>query len=201
MNLLQHAIAGAPDSPPPVKTRVYLLASDARVRATMPFGGWSNISGYYTASVRGPAAINTRADDRMNNFPAQLVLFHELTHHFMFQYFSAAYPVWYSEGFADFIGSATVDPDNVLTVGAPVNNRYFSLRGRRGEDWITVRKLLTAHGYGDVGDRIDLLYAEGWLLTHYLTLSGERQGQLARYFNAINTGKTYLITRPRRSVI
>ena len=102
----------------------------------------------------------------------------------------AAYPVWYSEGVADFVGTATID-GNVVTLGSPVDNRYFSLRGRRGEDWIAIEKLLTAHDYASVGDRLDLLYAEGWLLTHYLTLGGTRQGQLAAYLTAINAGQSY----------
>lgn len=190
LNMVQHALTGAADKAPPMKVRVYLLANNDRVQATMPFGGMG-VSGYYNASVRGPYAVNTRANDRFNRFPAQLVLFHELTHHFMRQYFSAAYPIWYSEGFADFVGGTTIDPGNAITLGAPVDNRYFSLRGLRAEQWIPAKVLLSAHSYADTNGRLDLLYAEGWLLTHYLTISGQRKGQLVAYLKAVNAGRTY----------
>ena len=190
LDMVQHALTGVPDTPATVKMRVYLLSTNARVQATMASGNpW--VAGYYGATVRGPHAVSTDSDDKLAHFSAQLVLFHELTHHFVQQYSRAAYPVWYSEGFADFIGSTTIESGNVVTIGAPVDNRYFSLRGRRGEDWIAVEKLLIAHDYAAVGDRLDLLYAEGWLLTHYLTLSGERQGQLGQYLSAINAGRSY----------
>jgi hypothetical protein len=109
----------------------------------------------------------------------------------MFQYFPATYPTWYQEGFADFIGASTIDTSDVVKFGKPVLNRYFSLRGDRAYDWISLKRLLNTKSYGDVAGRVDLLYAEGWLLTHYLSFERKRDGQLARYLAEINAGKPY----------
>jgi hypothetical protein len=178
LDALQRTIAGAPrnaaaKTTSPLKVRVYLLPTSADVQAT---AGGGNAAGYYSASVRGAFAVMTRENDVADGFPAQLVLFHELTHHFMFQYFPATYPTWYQEGFADFIGASTVDASDVVKFGRPVLNRYFSLRGRRAEDWISLKRLLNAKSYGDLAGRVDLLYAEGWLLTHYLSFEKKRDG-------------------------
>ena len=53
---------------------------------------------------------------------------------------------------------------------------------------IRIEKLLTASvGELKPAER-DLLYGRGWLLTHYLTFSQERQGQLSTYITEINKG-------------
>jgi hypothetical protein len=171
----------------PAKVSVYMLAKTAEVAALA--GG--DVLGYYSASVRGPIAVTTRENDADQTFPAELVLFHELTHHFMFQYFPATYPTWYQEGFADFIGASAIDDSNKVTIGKAVVNRYYSLRGERSRSWIPVGGLLSTKSYDDYGSRIDLLYAEGWLLTHYLNFNKPRAGQLARYLAAINGGKPF----------
>jgi hypothetical protein len=193
LDALQRTVAGAPKGTgakvrSPVKVRVYLLPTSADVQMT---AGGGDAAGYYSATVRGPFAVMTRENDVADGFPAQLVLFHELTHHFMFQYFPATYPTWYQEGFADFIGASTIDASDVVKFGKPVLNRYFSLRGRRAEDWISLKRLLSAKSYGDLAGRVDLLYAEGWLLTHYLSFEKKRDGQLQRYLAEINAGKPY----------
>ena len=51
------------------------------------------------------------------------VLFHEYTHHFMFQHFEAAYPKWYSEGFAETIATIAMKPDGSFHIGDPPNYR------------------------------------------------------------------------------
>jgi cytochrome c-type biogenesis protein CcmH/NrfG len=39
------------------------------------------------------------------------------------------------------------------------------------------------------GEQREAMYGRGWLLTHYLTFSAERKGQLSAYLSAINEGK------------
>jgi Flp pilus assembly protein TadD len=195
LDALQRLMMGVKPDSTALKVRVYLVKDNEVVQATMPFGGPGgrefDVAGYYDASIYGPFAVNSREDKVKQGFSAQLVLFHELTHHFMYQYFPAAYPLWYSEGFADLIGSTTFDDTGKARVGAPVGNRYYSLRGMRLYDWIAMKTLLSAKSLDDVKGRADLLYAEGWLLTHYLTITGKRQGQLARYVAAINAGTPF----------
>lgn len=186
LNLLQHAITGMTADKPSIKVKVFVVPSYQDVNATMPKP--AGAAGYYDANVRGPYAVISREDDSAHGFSSQLVLFHELTHHFMFQYFNVAYPVWYVEGFADFIGASKVDDTNSVVVGQQSGNRYYTFRM---SNWLPVKEILNAHNYDDMGDELLNLYAEGWLLTHYLELGGKRDGQLAKYLTEINAGKSY----------
>src|SRR5690606_27248766 len=99
---------------------------------------------------------------------------HEYTHHFMYHYFPATYPTWYSEGFAEFWGATRFLDNNVVEVGHPANHRFGSfVQGR----WLPIGRLLAAQNYADVPE-VDLLYAEGWLLVRYAWDNPERKRQL-----------------------
>ena len=187
-------VTQVPDRPTPIPIKIYLMRNTAAVAETMG-GGAGGVAGYYSASPRGPIAVGIRTDTGGEyGLSAQEVLFHELAHHFMFQYFPAAYPPWYSEGFADYYGSARILDKDVIEVGRPVDNRYLSFRGN---NWLPVGRLLTAKSYADVSGRIDLLYSQGWLLTHYLSMQKKRAGQLKQYLAAINAGVSYAEARDR----
>jgi Flp pilus assembly protein TadD len=170
----------------PIKLKVYTVADMDEVQRTLPAGG-EGIAGYYNASSRGPFAVipQSAPDDELS---AESTLFHEYVHHFMFQYFPAAYPTWYSEGFAEYYGSTRFRENDLVEVGNPQRGRYKTMRF---ESWLPMRKLLTAKSYGDVGDQIYQLYAEGWLLVHYLSGKKERAAQLAKYLNALNAGADF----------
>lgn len=172
----------APHSP--VKLKVYLLPNIAAVEKA---AGGEGIAGYYITDARGLMMVGTRDDRRSALMGAEAILLHEYTHHFMFQYFPAAYPKWYSEGFAEFWGSLDFLDKDVVEVGLPANHRYGSFWGNR---WVTAGQLLSAQSYADVPE-VDLLYAEGWLLVRYAFENTERQKQLQAYLKSINDGKSY----------
>ena len=174
--------------PSPIKVKIYLLRNMAAVAETFPYAG-SDIAGYYSATVRGPIAVSTRTGSGgENGLGAQEVLFHELAHHFMHQYFPATYPAWYSEGFADYYGTTRILDKDVVEVGHGLPNRYLSLQDNR---WLPLSKILTARSYSDIGPDLDLLYAQGWLLVHYLANNKQRAGQLQKYLTAIQAGASY----------
>jgi hypothetical protein len=187
LNLLQHVVTGLEKDKPALKVKVFVLRGFYDVQQTMPFPK-EGVAGYYEASARGPYSVISRESDNNHFFSSQLVLFHELTHHFMYQYYNVAYPPWYVEGFAEFIGASKLDDSNEAILGQQSLNRYYSFKY---ESWTPVREILMARSYDDMGQNIGALYAEGWLLTHYLELGGKRDGQLAAYLSAINAGKSY----------
>lgn len=190
-------LSGATAPSSPVRIKIFLVDDPAAVSATLPFGG-EGILGYYSSTIRGPYTVMSRTDARgsrgsrgevyMADMTAQQVLFHELTHHFSLQYFPAAYPTWYSEGFAEYIGSMALESNDRVVVGTPVQSRYASFDGN---DWLHVRRLLTAREYRDVSGAVHLLYAEGWLLVHYLNNTKARPGQLKTYLALINKGMDF----------
>ena len=183
----QRFLTRRPEALPPIKPVVYVLDDMEAVQQTMAFGGASGVAGYYNAHTRGPFMV-TNADNSNAEFTAQLVMFHELTHYYMFANFPAAYPTWFTEGFAEFVGTSRVLDQNKMEVGRLSLNRYRTLAAF---EWLPVQRLIAAKSYGDV-DNVLMLYAEGWLLTHYLTLGGARDGQLATYLGAINQGRSFL---------
>ena len=175
-----------PDSP--LKLRVLLMPDIDGVQSMEPYPG-GGVAGFWTANARGAVFVGPRNDAGTGPYglSTRQVMFHELTHHFARQYFPAAYPVWYQEGLAEYYGSIRIGADNVASMGALQEGR---LRGLQGNGWIPVDRLLTAHGYGDVGD-VGLLYTEGWALVHYLSMTDGRKGQLGAYLKAVNAGVPY----------
>lgn len=188
LHLTQAAMTGLVDEPETLKIKVYVVDGFDGVQKTMPFPR-SGVAGYYSASPRGPYTVISTESDANRGFSSRLVLFHELTHHFMFQYFNATYPLWYVEGFADFIGTADIkDDSDSVRLGDASPSRYLSFATTQ---WYPVKKLLEARSYDDLGDDVHILYAEGWLLTHYLHFGGKRDGQLAQYLTLINQRKSF----------
>ncbi|WP_029935569.1 hypothetical protein [Sphingomonas sp. UNC305MFCol5.2] len=187
--------AGAPSSP--IRVTVFLVSDVDAVQAAMPFGG-GGVAGFYAATLRGPYTImsrtkiqgskGSRGEFYVADMAAQQILFHELTHHFMRQYFPAAYPVWYSEGFAEYLGSIQIESNDTVVVGNLLDSRYAAFENN---EWLSVRQLLTAKSYRDVSTNVYLLYSEGWLLVHYLNNAGVRQGQLRKYLDAVNKGTAF----------
>jgi hypothetical protein len=116
----------------------------------------------------------------------QTVLLHEYSHQFMYSTFPLAYPLWYSEGFAEFNANAAFEPNGAVDIGYPANYRAWSIRNQYEE--LTVREFFEPPEHYPVGT----LYGRGWLMTHYLTLDPARRGQLATYLAEFNKGKSSL---------
>jgi hypothetical protein len=172
-----------------IKVQVYMLPTMDAVARSMPFAE-NGVAGYYQATVRAPFAVALDEIGGDSYLPAQQVLFHELTHHFMFQNFPGVYPTWYVEGFADFMGAARINKNDSFTLGLPIDDRYAAMYYAR-DHWIPVGKLLSAQNYGDVDDSLLLLYSQGWALVDYLWFDKAREGQLQTYLHAIRDGKSY----------
>lgn len=180
--------------PSPIKLKVYLFPN---VAAVGKMAGGDGVAGYYIRSARGlmmvgsrnrpKGSVNARNGPDYVDIDSESILLHEYTHHFMYQYFPATYPTWYSEGFAEFWGATNILANDVVEVGQPVNYRYGSFQDNR---WLPVKKLLTAQSYADVPE-LDLLYAEGWLLVRYAFDDPKQNKQLQAYLRAINGGATY----------
>jgi hypothetical protein len=181
----------------PNKLRVFLLSSAGAVGRQI---GSSSVAGSYIPDARGLMLVGTSAhssnnsgDSRSAQSDASLdpesILLHEYTHHFMFQYFPAAYPTWYSEGFAEFWGATRFGPNDSVEVGLPAEHRFSTFQAL---GWLPLDRLLRIHNYREAGGfNVFLLYAEGWLLVRYTFEHQERQRQLQTYLRLINNGTDY----------
>lgn len=123
--------------------------------------------------------------DQDGALDAKTVLFHEYAHYFMYQHAAAAYPAWYREGFAEVYGTVELT-DGGFRIGNPAKHRAAVLHHLNS---YPVSRLLDPPEKMTYRDGAQI-YAMGWLLSHYLTFSQERQGQLGKYLDLINAGKT-----------
>jgi hypothetical protein len=168
------------------KLKVYLLKNRDEVQRSMGYGVGTGVAGYYQSATRGSIAVGTRLTaGNMDDIDSQSVLFHEYAHHLLLQHSGAFYPWWYSEGFAEYYGTARVVSDTVIEVGLPARHRATTFTFAT---WLPLEKLLSARTYEDIDRQVWNLYAEGWLLVHYLDNTPERAGQLRRYLAAVNAG-------------
>jgi tetratricopeptide (TPR) repeat protein len=152
----------------------------------------SGVAGFYIPRASGSVAFapareersrtpGVRDDDRQQ-LDSEGILFHEYAHSFMLQHFPAAYPAWYVEGFAEVYSTAKFLDNGVFRIGDPAYHRANQLLYDRP---FPVKKLFEAKVKPEDTRHY---YSVGWLLTHYLTFSPHRRGQLQRYLEAVNKG-------------
>jgi tetratricopeptide (TPR) repeat protein len=160
----------------------------------------SGIAGFYIpragATVAFVPAREQRRDMRSvhrasNDGPTldtERVLFHEYTHHFMLTNFSAAYPMWYSEGFAELYSTVDFKDDGSFVGGLVPQSRGAALKQLPD---VRLSRLFD-HKVKLTGLELYQSYAFGWLLSHYLNFNTERKGQLTAYLAALNKGEDSL---------
>lgn len=198
-HFILRTVHGLTAPPPANPLRAFLMTNTDEVAAMAGARG-SSIAGYYVSDARGLMLVGTRSrasamssDIRTARdeavVTAESILLHEYAHHFMFQYFPAAYPAWYREGFAEFWGATRLLPNDVVDVGLPANDRFPTFRVF---GWLPLQRLLTSYDFSQLGgEEVFLLYAEGWLLMRYVFEHPERRRQLDRYLALINRGSSY----------
>jgi tetratricopeptide (TPR) repeat protein len=172
-----------PGGLPPRKLPIYLVKGTESLERVWA-GAGELIRGFYSPGSTDifAVAIRDRKDDD--------TLLHEYTHHFMFQNAPFGYPAWLIEGYAEFYG-ATVIAGDKIEVGRWNQNRVDFLSY---ETWIPITDLLGKNLWElKTGQAQVMLYAQGWLLTHWLltdgfTASPVRYRQLQAYLKAVGSG-------------
>lgn len=179
--------------------RLYAVADDPDRHAVpvrifaLPLEKFRSVLGFYRSQISGPMIFTAHMPkvDRKakpGSWSSQTVLLHEYGHHFMYSNYPLAYPYWFSEGFAEFNANVTFNADSSLTLGLPANYRGEALKSG---GTLSFRQFFEPEKNG-FGSRPDLIYARGWLMTHYLMLHPQRKGQLGTYLSAMNRGATSL---------
>ena len=182
--------------------------SDSRKLTVFRFGdtddigrlaGAMGVAGFYIPNLGGSVSftpaksdskgtgelLGARGRSSKTNLDPQQVLFHEYTHHFMFQHFTAAYPSWYVEGFAETAATIDLRPDGSFHLGNPPQYRSDALFNSMLN--VSAERLLASTNKPTGEDQYGW-YTIGWLLNHYLTFEPSRQGQLKQYLRSINAG-------------
>lgn len=175
-------MTGAPADDPDVSPLSIYVKSNQ-----FELGMGAGVLGFYVSPAAGALALVPQklVGMRIESLP-RTILFHEYAHHFLLQRYPALYSPWFVEGVAEFYGTTEIQPDAVL-LGKPAPLRIGTLRGRRHT---TLKYLLNPGKRKLSGDQTDELYARGWLLVHYLTLSKQRGGQIGEYLRERSRGRT-----------
>lgn len=182
--LLRLATGANEASRPVVRVQVYLVPTIGDVKRL--YGDMkSDVAGFYGPRDSGAFAVVPRTTGD-GTFTGQLVLFHEYSHHYMLQYTPAAYPSWYVEGFAEIASTASFERKDAITFGKAASHRQYELDG--GMHY-PVTRMIDGSYLKDNEKGRGWSYGDAWTLTHFLTFSDTRRGQLRIYLSAINSGK------------
>jgi tetratricopeptide (TPR) repeat protein len=186
------------DDPSRRSNRVRVYAVSETMISTLCRGCPRGTAGFYNAHAGGSLIFTSAlagggniASAKNMMLDPQEVLFHEYSHHFMYSnYPNVPFPLWFSEGFAEFNGNTVTMPNGDAYVGAAANYRAWGLQ--LGPT-LKVSTLLapTAKDLSD-GARHEVLYGRGWLLMHFLMLNPERKSQANDYLQRIMKGEESL---------
>lgn len=141
------------------------------------------MAGVYVPRVGGTAALAIRGD--RTGAGGEDILRHEYAHHFMMRYHPAYYPLWYAEGFAEYLMTATFRGDRADVGLINVSRAYALLRGQ----WMPIDRVLFGGDKLQSAEQYAQFYAESWLLTHYLFTGAARHKALVAYLAALQRGE------------
>ena len=178
-----------PDLGPANRVTIFAVADTAAVQRLGRMG--SDLMGFYVPRAGGSVAFVPRnVDEAYQDMSAESVLLHEYAHHFLYRNQPAAYPTWFVEGSAEFYSTARFDEDGGITFGLPPEHRAMELFV--WGNGLTLKEMLNKLPSELNSREVVRLYGKAWLLTHYLRLEPDREGQLTDYLAAMNRGRPSL---------
>jgi tetratricopeptide (TPR) repeat protein len=179
-------VARKMDDPPlsdSTKLTVYVLRGQDDIQDLAGPG----VAGFYIPSASGSVAyVSTEKSSGKGDLSPQTVFMHEYLHHLMLMGQPAPYPMWMSEGYAEFFATARFEQDGAVTFGIAPDHRGRLLRLLQSQ---SLRRMLDGAQRHVTAEEYLANYSRGWLLTHYLAFEPSRRGQVSRYLQGIESGK------------
>jgi tetratricopeptide (TPR) repeat protein len=178
---------------PSNRVTVYVVDNTEQVRKLFGEGN-RYVAGFYTPRAGGTLAIVPRISSGASEFDlsGMTVLLHEYTHHVMYRRSAFTYPLWYSEGFAEFFAAASFERDGSVILGRPAAHRVYELALATN---VPIERLLDTKAYLANREKrkgYDEFYGRSWSLYHYLTFAANRKGQMAQFLKLYRGGKSEL---------
>ena len=162
---------------------IYVVDSLSEVQR---LAGSTQVAGFYRASAQGAlGVVPERLPYVAPGMTPQRILFHEYTHHMLLSNTSQFFPGWVTEGLAELFMSAKFDTNGNVIIGEPNASRAYAIGSTHR--W-SVRRLLDSDANPPSRDERIELYSRGWLMMHYLLISGKRPGQFFKFVDLVNTG-------------
>lgn len=182
-----HVFGAQQDKPSPSnRVRIFAVSNAATVRKVLGTKQRSLVGFYIPRAGASVAMIPRLKKGSKYEMSGESVLYHEYAHHFMMAVLSArAYPLWFTEGFAEFFAGVSFNADGTISIGMPPFYRAAELTYARS---VPIRKLLAFDGGGPSRGSFDSFYGQSWVLFHYLQMEPERKGQLVKYQRLLASG-------------
>jgi tetratricopeptide (TPR) repeat protein len=199
--VLDHLQLEGADNPLPF--RVVLLRNAAQMQNLL---GEKDIFGAYMQTWRGGLAVvdlSARAEDGTSSlqvtqtpygphirkkvgmrFVSMDGVLHEYVHHLIANDTRHRYPLWFNEGYAEFLSTYEPLPGNRALIGAPSQHRLASLKNA---NWMLLEQLMRQTGYQTAHGRGDF-YAQSWAVVHYLLSDKERAEYLGPFLDLLAGG-------------
>jgi tetratricopeptide (TPR) repeat protein len=159
---LIYAVTSAPTRAPVLPTRIFAFKRKSDYRRFAP----KDSAGAFQSGIRTNNIILT--DFSREHLGASEIVLHEYVHFVLRNATTTEYPIWYDEGFAEFLSTARVVEGGRMAVGIFPKVR---LNAFKYLPWISIERIIEGKSYKDFpGRKIGMFYAEAWALVHYLTL-------------------------------
>ncbi|MBI1179996.1 MAG: hypothetical protein GC201_05515 [Alphaproteobacteria bacterium] len=109
-------------------------------------------------------------------------VFHEYVHYLLEIDKRRRYPLWFHEGYAEYLSTLQIGDDGRYRVGEPPMHRVLALQTAR---WIPLGALLNARSY-DTGYENGDFNAEAWLVVHYMMDDPDRRQKLYAFLDRLD---------------
>ncbi len=172
---------------PSNRVTIYALRDISRVQKLIG-DKKKQVAGIYMPRAGGSVAFIPEVDvtGKVADF-SESVLLHEYTHHLMYSASSGSYPLWYSEGFAEFFAAAAFEKDGSVWLGRPAHHRFAEIQLAEN---VPIERLLDTKLYYEKRTKTyNNFYGRSWGLFHYLTYAENRKGQMSDYLARIRNNE------------
>ncbi len=146
----------------------------------------NNVIGLHFENIEGNFSI-VDIDSCRGSVSAREVLFHEYIHYLASQA-GGAMPYWYSEGLADYFSTVSFENKGLAVNLGKLKNSHVLSFTHGGLRFMPSEELLKIKSRPKNKKDIWRLYAQGWLLTHYLLSNESTRVGLVKYLEYLNSG-------------
>src|SRR6266699_3350902 len=172
----------------PVPTTVIVLKSDSSYK---PFKANPNVAGYFQPGE--DVNYITLTTERASDDQPFRTIFHEYVHLLVENTMGGAVPLWFNEGLAEYYSTFDIKDDyRRVILGDLIANHVLYLRENKFLPLRTLFAVDYKSPYYNEGNKMNVFYAESWMLMHYL-LQGDGQKhrpQLAKFVDQLRANAT-----------
>jgi tetratricopeptide (TPR) repeat protein len=170
----------------PVPNTIIVFKSDG---AFKPFKPNPNFAGYFQPG-QDVNYIALTSEHSSEDQPFR-VIFHEFEHVLVNNAMGDTVPLWFNEGLAEYYSTFDIKDDNRRVIlGDLIANHVLFLRDTKFLPLRTLFAVDHKSPYYNEGNKMNIFYAESWMLMHYL-LQGDSQKhrpQLAKFVDQLRAG-------------